>query len=195
MYSWAMERDLAESNPTLELKRLRYATTGHHAWTLAEVEQFEARHPVGTKARLALSLLLWTGLRRSDVIRIGMQHVKDGWLKLPLHKNSERTPVTVELPIAPEAVELHRRQSGWGADLFGHRVRSAVHRSRLRTVVPRALRRSKAARVFGARPKEGGRSSRRRKRCDGPRTDGNVRLVIACRSATRHALCRPKNVG
>ncbi len=102
MYSWAMERDLAESNPTLELKRLRYATTGHHAWTLAEVEQFEARHPVGTKARLALSLLLWTGLRRSDVIRIGMQHVKDGWLKLPLHKNSERTPVTVELPIAPE---------------------------------------------------------------------------------------------
>lgn len=102
MYSWAVERDLVDSNPTLELKRIRYSTTGHHAWTPLEVEQFETRHAIGSKARLALALLVWTGLRRSDVIRIGRQHVKDGWLKLPLHKNSERSPVTVELPIAPE---------------------------------------------------------------------------------------------
>ena len=102
MYSWAMERDLVETNPTLELKRIRYSTTGHHAWTPSEVEQFEARHPVGSRARLALALLVWTGLRRSDVIRIGKQHVKDGWLKMPLHKNSERSPVTVELPLSPE---------------------------------------------------------------------------------------------
>ena len=102
MYSWATERDLVESNPSLELKRIRYSTTGHHAWTPVEVEQFEARHSVGSKPRLALALLVWTGLRRSDVVRIGKQHVKDGWLKLPLHKNSARSPVTVELPLAPE---------------------------------------------------------------------------------------------
>ena len=97
-----MERDLVDTNPTLELKRIRYSTTGRHAWSPVEVEQFEARHPVGSRARLALALLLWTGLRRSDVIRIGKQHVKDGWLKMPLHKNSGRSPVTVELPISPE---------------------------------------------------------------------------------------------
>jgi hypothetical protein len=33
-----------------------------------EVAQFEAQHPIGTKARLALALLLFIGHRRSDVI-------------------------------------------------------------------------------------------------------------------------------
>jgi integrase len=69
---------------------------------MSEVAQFESRHAIGSKARLALALLVCTGLRRSDVVRIGKQHVRDGWFKIPLHENSERTPVTVELPVAPE---------------------------------------------------------------------------------------------
>jgi hypothetical protein len=34
-----------------------YATDGFHSWTLDEVSQHQARHPIGTKARLALALL------------------------------------------------------------------------------------------------------------------------------------------
>jgi integrase len=37
----------------------------------------EERHATGTKARLAYSLLLFTGARRSDVVRLGRQHVRD----------------------------------------------------------------------------------------------------------------------
>lgn len=42
---------------------------------MAEVEAFEARHPIGTMARLAMDLFLYTGLRRSDVVRVGPQHI------------------------------------------------------------------------------------------------------------------------
>jgi hypothetical protein len=34
---------------------------GFHSWTLDEVRQFEKRHKAGSKARLALALLLYTG--------------------------------------------------------------------------------------------------------------------------------------
>jgi integrase len=43
------------------------------AWSVAEIEQFEAKYPIGTKARLALALLLYTGQRRSDVVLFGRQ--------------------------------------------------------------------------------------------------------------------------
>jgi integrase len=34
---------------------------------------YEARHPIGTKARLAFDLLIYTGVRRSDVVKLGPQ--------------------------------------------------------------------------------------------------------------------------
>jgi integrase len=73
--------DLVPRNPAREVEYLRSGRDGYHTWTSEEVQQFEARHPIGTKARLALALLLYTGQRRSDVVRLGRQHIRvDGWL-------------------------------------------------------------------------------------------------------------------
>jgi hypothetical protein len=41
-----------------------------------ELKQFEARHLIGTKARLAMALLLYLGPRRQDVVRLGKQHIR-----------------------------------------------------------------------------------------------------------------------
>ena len=65
------------------------------------MEQFELRHQIGTKARLALALLLYTGQRRSDVIRFGKQHVKLGALTFTQYKGRKRTPHKLTLPILP----------------------------------------------------------------------------------------------
>jgi integrase len=46
-----------------------------HAWSEGEIAQFHARHPNGTRAGLALALLVYTAQRRSDVVRMGWQHV------------------------------------------------------------------------------------------------------------------------
>jgi integrase len=74
---------------------------GFHTWSVEEVEQFEERHPIGTKARLALGLLLYTGQRRSDVIRLGKQHARGGKLTFTQHKGRNRKPHRLTLPILP----------------------------------------------------------------------------------------------
>jgi integrase len=83
---------------------------GWHTWTVDEVAQFEKRHPIGTKARLALALLLFSGQRRSDITRFGKQHVitrtdKKGiarkFLAFTQFKGRNRKPVRLVLPILP----------------------------------------------------------------------------------------------
>ena len=57
MFGWAVEESLMHLNPAREIRRIRYASGGFHTWTVEEVRQFETRHPIGSKARLALALL------------------------------------------------------------------------------------------------------------------------------------------
>lgn len=105
VFTWAgrPEEGLAQENTARDVQyRASANPDGHHSWTIEEVEQFEARHPVGTKARLALALLLYTGQRRSDIVLFGRQHEKDGWLRFTQQKNKRNKPVYLEIPIRPE---------------------------------------------------------------------------------------------
>jgi hypothetical protein len=81
-------------------------TGGFRTWTEEEIAQYEKRHASGTKARLALALLLQTGHARSDVVRMGRQHVKSGKLSM----RRQKTNVQFDIPLLPELVaelELH----------------------------------------------------------------------------------------
>src|SRR5215472_9116073 len=75
--------------------------SGYHTWTLEEVRQFERRHPIGTKARLALALFLFTGQRRSDITRLGRQHVRYGKITFTQFKGRNRKPHRLVRPIVP----------------------------------------------------------------------------------------------
>src|SRR5262249_34405341 len=68
---------------------------GFHTWTEDEIAQFEAHHPIGSKPRLGLALLLYTGQRRSDVVRMGRQHIKDGVLTV----KQQKTGATLAIPV------------------------------------------------------------------------------------------------
>ena len=77
--NYAVSQDLIPANPSLGVKRLRNQNPdGRHTWTEDEIAQFQATHPINSRAGLALALLLYTGQRRGDVILMGWQHVKDG---------------------------------------------------------------------------------------------------------------------
>ena len=102
VFAWALKEKHIFTNPARDVLRIKYASTGYHSWTPEEVEKFEQAHPVGSKPRLALALLVCTGVRRSDVVRLGKQHARDGWLRFKQHKNRNRHPVEIEIPILPE---------------------------------------------------------------------------------------------
>jgi len=97
LYKWAKENDLVDVDPAKDVKMLRVKTGGFPPWTLDEVAQFRARWALGTRERLALEILLNTGLRRGDAVRLGRQHVKDGLATF----RAEKTNVTLYIPIAP----------------------------------------------------------------------------------------------
>ena len=66
------------ANPTTGVKKYHSENPdGYYTWTEDEVGQFVARHPIGTTAHLAMTLM-FTGQRRSDGVRMGWQHIRNG---------------------------------------------------------------------------------------------------------------------
>jgi integrase len=101
VFKFGVKKKLAPSNPARDVEYFKSSSPGFHTWTPEEVLQFEERHPVGSKARLALALMLFTGQRRSDIIRFGKQHAKGGKLTFTQHKGRNRKPKRLTLPILP----------------------------------------------------------------------------------------------
>src|SRR5262249_40710010 len=92
--------------PALGVRRDKIKTTGYRTWSEAEIAQFEAKHPTGTKARLALALLLYTGQRRGDVVELGCRHMHGDLLVLDQGKIEGGEEAHVEIPVQPKLREI-----------------------------------------------------------------------------------------
>ncbi len=51
----AVETGLRADDPTRDVRAIRIKSDGFHSWTDAEIARFEKRHPVGSRAPLALA--------------------------------------------------------------------------------------------------------------------------------------------
>ena len=107
LFNWAIEQKppRAAANPAAGVVLRGSTTGGWHTWTIGEVEQYRARWPLGTKARLALDILLFTGLRVSDARRFGRPHVRGDWAAIDHWKGRNRSRTMLEFPILPELRE------------------------------------------------------------------------------------------
>ena len=83
------------------VKPFRIESAGHATATPADLEKFILHHGKQSKAVLAISMLMFTGFRVSDLALIGPQHRQRDMLKLRLFKNRNRTPVDIEIAIHP----------------------------------------------------------------------------------------------
>jgi integrase len=95
---FALTRRYLRTDPTANIKLRAVKSDGFHCWTDAEIAQYEVYHPIGSKPHLALALLLYTAQRRSDVVKMGRQHIRDGWL----HVKQEKTDKPLAIPVHPE---------------------------------------------------------------------------------------------
>src|SRR6516164_2438153 len=75
--AFALKRGYRRDDPTANIKQRAVKGDGFHTWTDDEIGRYEAYHPIGSKPRLALALLLYTTQRRSDVVRMGRQHIRE----------------------------------------------------------------------------------------------------------------------
>lgn len=105
MFAWAVDAGLAAVNPADGVERVKARKTGGFpVWTEAELAAFEARWPLGTRERLAFDVLLYTGLRRGDAVRIGRQHIRDGVIRIDTAKTGMRVTIPV-LPALARSIE------------------------------------------------------------------------------------------
>jgi len=108
MYDWAIKRRYIAQNPARGIDKIYKKGNGATPWKAEDVRTFLAHHPQGTKAHVAMSVLLWTGCRIEDLTILGYSHecMIDGvealrWM--PRKKGS--TEVTIPLlPPLKEAI-------------------------------------------------------------------------------------------
>lgn len=105
LFAFAMKIGMLDANPAQLADRIKVApaerSKGFHTWTEGEIAQYRARHPLGTNARLAMELILWTDQRRVDSIHLGRQHIQDGRFKI----TQTKTGKTLWIAIAPQLIE------------------------------------------------------------------------------------------
>jgi integrase len=94
----AISVGLRGDDPTIGVRGPKFRSAGFYSWTEDDIAAFEAKHPVGTRARLAFALLIFTAQRRADVIKLGRQHLRDGLLQI----RQSKTGKPLAIPLHPE---------------------------------------------------------------------------------------------
>jgi integrase len=76
LMKYAVRMGMRTDDPTQGIKRPKLTGGGFYAWTDDDIAKFETTHPADSRARLAMSLGLYLGQRRSDIFKLGWQHVR-----------------------------------------------------------------------------------------------------------------------
>ena len=188
LMSFAIRQGFVATNPVLATRPYKVESEGFHTWTEEEIAAFEERHPVGTKARLAFDLMLWTGQRGGDARVLGPQHLRNKRLQV----TQEKTGATVSLPVlAPLAESIMAARSGAMVFLisehakpfsrkgFGNKFRQWCDEAGLPHCSAHGLRKA-AARRFA----EAGCSNQQIKAWTGHTTDSEVSRYTAAADQT-----------
>ena len=133
---WCKTRKLIKQDPTFDIKVKLPRSDGFHTWTDAEVAQFEAHHPVGSKARLAFAIGIYTALRREDAVHLGRQHFRDGVITIRPSKTKNTTGVVLPIPVHPNlqavldatsvgdlTLLITEKRKSFSPDVFSHTFR------------------------------------------------------------------------
>lgn len=157
---YAISIGVREDDPTFEVRTPVPKTDGFRTWTEDDVATFEAAYPVGSKPRLALTLLLETGLRCADVVRIGRSHARDCVVRIAQQKNNIpiANPVTATLAEAINAAApsehmvflVNERGRAFTAKGFGKWFSAQCDRIGLKRLSPHGVRKLAATRKANA---------------------------------------------
>jgi site-specific recombinase XerD len=77
LFRWALKAGLVKTDPTASVSNPSAPKSdGFVPWAVEDIAAYEARWPIGTRQRVWLDVLVYTGLRRGDAVRLGRQHIR-----------------------------------------------------------------------------------------------------------------------
>lgn len=74
MYEWAIERNYIKENTAKGIKPIYRKGNGATPWKGEDVKKFFKKHKQGSKAYIAMNILLWTGCRIEDLTILGRKY-------------------------------------------------------------------------------------------------------------------------
>ena len=107
-----------------------------HTWSDQELAAFEDRWRLGTRERLAYALLLYTGQRVGDVVRMRRQDISMGCINVV----QQKTGTALAIPIHAKLYEALKAGPRKGMPLIGDQHGRALTRPTLTTLIKRAVR-------------------------------------------------------
>ena len=141
-------------NPAALAEANKVRSSGFHTWSDEEVETFRATHPTGSKARLALELLLNTGAARQDAAAMTRANIRGPRLHYARGKTREQVIVPIMPELARELAHLPADQmmllahgnhgKGYGAASFGNWFKEQCEAAGLSRCTAHGLRKAGA---------------------------------------------------
>ena len=99
----AMRARLIDADPTMGVCKPKMPDTGgYKAWSDEHIAKFEDAYPIGSRERLAETLMLYTGQRRGDIIRMGRQHIRGNFIEV----RQQKTGTVLQIPLHPELLKI-----------------------------------------------------------------------------------------
>src|SRR5579859_25157 len=151
------------ANPVKHAEKVRVAagqkSKGYYSWTEQDIDQYRARHALGSKPRLALELLLWTGQRRGDGYLFGPNDIKNGRFEITQGKTGKEMSLTIApqllaaiqamppLPADSPAFLLSELGRPFSYASFGNKMRDWFDQAGLPQCTAHGLRKANARRL------------------------------------------------
>ena len=132
LMQFAVKSELRPDNPAAGLKAYRTGT--RHTWTDEELQKFEERWPLGTRERLALALLLYTGQRAGDIVRMRRSDIHEGLIKVI----QEKTGAELSIPLHPALIAAIRAMPAKGLTLVSDAHGRPIQRATLTRLMKKA---------------------------------------------------------
>lgn len=185
LFSYAKRLDWIADNPVDDAERVQAPkTTGFYSWSEEDIGKYQAHHPLGTRARLALEIMLWTGQRRGDARLLGPDQLKLG----QINYQQGKTGTDLWLPVAPQLLEAIDAMQAVGLKTFlvtdygkpfsragfGNKMREWCDQAGLPQCTAHGLRKAMARRLA-----EGGESQQSIKSVGGWKADAEVTTYTA----------------
>ncbi len=134
---------------------------GFIPWTDEDIQMYLRFWGEGTRERLGMLLCLYTGQRRSDIVRMGQQHVKDGEISVTQSKGGKRLWIPLHRELKAELEKLPQGQlmflinrksgSALSSEGFGNWIRASAKRAGIEdTRGPHGLRKAACRRLIEA---------------------------------------------
>ncbi|WP_428331935.1 tyrosine-type recombinase/integrase [Novosphingobium sp.] len=187
---------ITKQSPVAQAGSITVPKGGFHTWTDLEIAQFRKHWKVGTKARLALEIFLWTAQRRGDASRFGRKHLAGAQIEVTPAKTRNSSGVTLSLTAPPQLLEAIAAMSVTGTDTFlvndygkpysvaglGNKMREWCDAAGLPQCSAHGLRKAAARRAA-----ENGASNQELKAVGGWTTDSQVAVYTAAVEQKRMA--------